>query len=93
MGENNRKSNRGRHSFCGSGGRRRGILYCLSSNIPRVRTLLCIILTAKNTFCGISALGYASYNGYKDITLVGFDALDPDIDSVGNVYEEQVLSH
>ena len=26
-------------------------------------------------------------NGYKDITLVGFDALDPNIDSVGNVYE------
>ena len=41
----------------------------------------------KNTFCGISALGYAAYNGYKEITLVGFDALDPDIDSVGNVYE------
>jgi len=33
----------------------------------------------KNTFCGISALGYAAYNGYKEITLVGFDALDPDI--------------
>ena len=41
----------------------------------------------KNTFCGISALGYAAYNGYKEITLVGFDALDPDIDSVSNVYE------
>ena len=41
----------------------------------------------KNTFCGISALGYAAYNGYKEITLVGFDALDPEFDSVGNVYE------
>ena len=41
----------------------------------------------KNTFCGISALGYAAYNGYKEITLVGFDALDPELDSVGNVYE------
>ena len=41
----------------------------------------------KNTFCGMSALGYAAYNGYKEITLVGFDALDPELDSVGNVYE------
>ena len=41
----------------------------------------------KNTFCGISALGYAAYNGYKEITLVGFDAIDPEFDSVGNVYE------
>ena len=41
----------------------------------------------KNTFCGISALGYAAYNGYKEITLVGFDSLDPELDSVGNVYE------
>ena len=31
----------------------------------------------KNTFCGISALGYASYNGYKDITLVGFRCTRP----------------
>ena len=33
----------------------------------------------KNTFCGISALGYAAYQGHKEITLVGFDALDPEI--------------
>lgn len=38
----------------------------------------------KNTFCGISALGYAAYNGYKEITLVGFDALDPDIQDYDN---------
>ncbi len=41
----------------------------------------------KNTFCGITALGYAAEQGHKQITLVGFDALDPNIDSVGNVYE------
>ena len=46
-----------------------------------MRTLLCIFSTQEH-FCGISALGYAAYNGYKDITLVGFGALDPDIDSV-----------
>ena len=38
----------------------------------------------KNTFCGISALGYAAYNGYKEITLVGFDALDPNIQDYDN---------
>ena len=41
----------------------------------------------KNTFCGISALGYAMEQGYKEITLVGFDALDPQLNNVGNVYE------
>ena len=41
----------------------------------------------KNTFCGISALGYAAYQGHKEITLIGFDALDPEIDNTGNVYE------
>ena len=41
----------------------------------------------KNTFCGITALGYAAEQGHKQITLVGFDALDPNIDSVGNGYE------
>ena len=41
----------------------------------------------KNTFCGISALGYASYQGYKEITMVGFDALDPQLNNEGNVYE------
>ena len=45
----------------------------------------------KNTFCGITALGYAAEQGYKEITLVGFDALDPSIDSVGNVYENTGL--
>ncbi len=38
----------------------------------------------KNLFCGMSALGYAAYNGYKEITLVGFDALDPDIQDYDN---------
>ena len=41
----------------------------------------------KNTFCGISALGYAAYQGYKEITLVGFDALDPDIQDYNNALE------
>ena len=41
----------------------------------------------KNTFCGISALGYAAYQGYKEITMVGFDALDPQLNNEGNVYE------
>ena len=27
------------------------------------------------------------YQGHKEITLVGFDALDPEIDNTGNVYE------
>ena len=38
----------------------------------------------KNLFCGMSALGYAAYQGYKEITLVGFDALDPDIQDYDN---------
>ena len=41
----------------------------------------------KNTFCGISALGYVFYQGYKEITMVGFDALDPQLNNEGNVYE------
>ncbi len=46
----------------------------------------------KNTFCGISALGYAAYQGYKDITLVGFDALDPNIQDYNNALEGLAIS-
>lgn len=39
----------------------------------------------RNLFSGMSALGYAMFNGYKEITLIGFDALQ--YGDVGNVYE------
>lgn len=39
----------------------------------------------RNLFSGMSALGHAMYNGYKEITLIGFDALQ--YGEVGNVFE------
>jgi len=39
----------------------------------------------KNLFSGMSALGYACFNGYKNITLLGFDSLQ--YDNPSNVYE------
>jgi len=40
----------------------------------------------KNLYGGMSALGYAAINGYKEITLVGFDALDPTINSADSAF-------
>jgi hypothetical protein len=42
-------------------------------------------LELRNLFSGMSALGYAMMNGYKQITLIGFDALQ--YGEVGNVFE------
>ena len=63
-------------------------VYFTSYNIPLGDNIIMYNYDKlKNTFCGISALGYAAYQGHKEITLVGFDALDPEIDNTGNVYE------
>ena len=63
-------------------------VYFTSYNIPLGDNIIMYNYDKlKNTFCGISALGYAAYQGHKEITLIGFDALDPEIDNTGNVYE------
>jgi len=43
------------------------------------------ISNLKNLFTGMMALGYAAETGHKEITLLGFDALESD--NVSNVYE------
>jgi hypothetical protein len=43
----------------------------------------------KNLYCGMYALGYAVHHGYKNICLLGFDALQ--FDSGENVYNKQGL--
>ena len=40
----------------------------------------------RNLFTGQLALGYALDQGHQEVELLGFDVLDPDIDSVDNVY-------
>ena len=40
----------------------------------------------RNLFTGQLALGYALDQGHEEVELLGFDILDPDIDSVDNVY-------
>lgn len=41
----------------------------------------------KNIFTGQIALGYALESGHQEVELLGFDILDPDINSVDNVYQ------
>ena len=43
------------------------------------------ISNLKNLFTGMMALGYAAETGHKEVTLLGFDALQSD--NVSNVYE------
>lgn len=43
------------------------------------------ISNLKNLFTGMMALGYAAETGHKEVTLLGFDALESD--NVSNVYE------
>ena len=60
----------------------------LTYNIPFMRTLLCIIMTKpQEHFLWYQCIRICSYQGYKEITMVGFDALDPQLNNEGNVYE------
>ena len=43
-------------------------------------------LLLRNLLTGQLALGYALDQGHQEVELLGFDVLDPDIDSVDNVY-------
>lgn len=60
---------------------------CYNIEPPNENIIMYSNAKLRNTFCGISAMGYAAYQGYKHITLVGFDALDPDLNNAESVYE------